>query len=64
MVLESQGFGEEVTWNQEQTRGGGGDKVRKPKAPNDNFAYFAFLSRDSLCLAGPLVTQWFVLVII
>lgn len=33
------------------------DGVGKPKAPNDNFAYFAILSRDSLCLAGPPVTQ-------
>lgn len=26
-------------------------------ASNDNFAYIAFLSRDSLWLAGPAVTQ-------
>lgn len=36
---------------------GGGDRLGKPKAPNDNFAYFAILSRDSLCLVGPPVTQ-------
>lgn len=60
MVLESQGAQEEEHETMSKLGWGGDtgvDGVGKPKAPNDNFAYFAILSRDSLCLAGPPVTQ-------
>lgn len=53
MVLESR----ETASSMREPEAGSGDGIGKPDVPNDNFAYFAILSRDSLCLAGPLVTQ-------